>query len=117
MDKLRITGLSVTAIIGIRKWERYVRQPLRIDVECDVDAARAAKTDDIAEALDYGRIARRIVEFVSVSECHLIETLAERVAALLHDEFPVTRCRIVVHKPSAIPYALDTSIEIERPAP
>jgi dihydroneopterin aldolase len=114
MDKLRVTGLEVSTLIGIHAWERQVRQRLWIDLELDTDAARIAASDDIAAALDYGAIARNVVDFVARAEVRLIETLAERVARRLFDEFPISRLKVVVHKPAAVPNARDTSIEIER---
>ena len=114
MDKLRVTGLEVSALIGIHAWERQVRQRLWIDLELDTDAAHIAISDDIAAAFDYGAIARSVVEFVADAEVRLIETLAARIAQRLFDEFPISRLKVVVHKPSAIPNARDTSIEIER---
>jgi len=114
MDKLRITGLALTALIGVHAWERRVRQPIRVDLEFDTDATRAAAADDIAQARDYGAVARRVAELVGVSECKLIETLAERIARCVLDEFDAARVKVVVHKTDAIPAALDTSIEIER---
>ena len=114
MDKLRITGLEVSACIGVRDWERQLRQQLLIDLELQTDAATAAAGDDLQDALDYGVVARRIREIVTGSSCRLIETLAELIAAQVLDEFNVQRVKIVVHKPSAVPGARDTSIEIER---
>ena len=114
MDKLRINGLVVSALIGVHAWERCVRQPIRIDLEFDTDASRAAATDDLDQAHDYGAIARRVTELVGRSEWKLIETLAERIARCVLDEFHVVRVKVVVHKPNAVPAALDTSVEIER---
>ena len=114
MDKLRVTGLEVSARIGLHAWERQVRQRLSIDLELETDAARAAATDDIASAVDYGAIARNLVHFVGGAEFQLIETLAEHIAERLLQQFSIERVRVVVHKPSAILNARDTSIEIER---
>jgi 7,8-dihydroneopterin aldolase/epimerase/oxygenase len=114
MDKLRIVGLEVSARIGIHAWEQQVRQRLSVDLELETDAARAAASDDIADALDYGIIARDVADFVRTSECHLIETLAERIAQRVLDGFPVARLKVCVHKPGAVSGARDTSIEIER---
>ncbi len=114
MDKLRIVGLEVSARIGIHAWEQQVRQRLSVDLELETDAARTAASDDIADALDYSIIAHDIADFVRTSECHLIETLAERIAQRVLDGFPVARLKVCVHKPGAVPGARDTSIEIER---
>lgn len=114
MDKLRVTGLEVSALIGVRAWERAVRQRLLIDLELETDAHRAAARDDLDAALDYGVIARRVCEIVAAARCRLIESLAEQIAQCLLAEFPVERLTVVVHKPSAVPNAGDTCIEIAR---
>lgn len=114
MDTLRITGLEVSAYIGVHDWERAVRQRLVIDLELRTDAAAAAAHDDLHHALDYGAVARRVRELVAGSRCQLIETLAELIAARLLGEYNIDRVKVVVHKPSAVPGARDTSIAIER---
>ncbi len=114
MDKLRVTGLEVSALIGVRAWERAVRQRLLIDLEFETDAHRVAATDDLDTALDYGVIARRVCDIVVAARCRLIESLAEQIAQCLLAEFPVARLTVVVHKPSAVPNARDTCIEITR---
>jgi dihydroneopterin aldolase len=114
MDKLRVTGLAMTALIGVRAWERRVRQPIQVDLEFDTDAARAAAVDDIAQARDYSAVARRVTDLVERSQFNLIESLAEHIARRVLEEFDTPRVKVVVHKPTAIPAALDTSIEIER---
>ena len=110
MDKLRITGLEVSTKIGIRAWEQQVLQRLSIDLELEIDASRAARSDAIADAVDYGIIARDVADFVRASKFRLIETLAERIAQRVLDSFPVSRLKVCVHKPGAIPGARDTSI-------
>ena len=117
MDKLRITGLEVSTKIGIRAWEQQVLQRLSIDLELEIDASRAARSDAIADAVDYGVIARDVADFVRASTFRLIETLAERIAQRVLDSFPVSRLKVCVHKPGAVPGARDTSIEIERARP
>ncbi|HEY6598073.1 MAG TPA: dihydroneopterin aldolase [Pseudomonadales bacterium] len=114
MDKLRVTGLEVSALIGVDEWERSVRQRLLIDLEFDTDTQVIAATDDLNAALDYGVIARRVGDIVADSRCRLIESLADLIAQRLLAEFSLDRLTVVVHKPSAVPNARDTSIEITR---
>jgi dihydroneopterin aldolase len=114
MDKVRVAGLALSALIGVDAWERHVRQTVRIDIEFDVDASTAAATDDLADAVDYGAVARRITDLVENSGFRLIETLAERIAECVLAEFRVPRVKVVLHKPNAVPNAHDTSLEIER---
>ena len=114
MDKLQITGLRVAAVIGVHDWERQLRQPLLIDVNLAIDAAPAAASDAIDDALDYGAVARRVTELTETSRFQLIETLAESIAATLLDEFSPASVTVKVAKPGAVPQAHSVSIEIER---
>ncbi len=116
MDTIFLRDLRVKTIIGIFEWERRVRQTVSIDLEMSCDVAMAAASDNIADALDYKGVAKRIIEFVEESEFQLVETLAERIAATIIDEFGVDRVVVNLKKPGAIRGAKDVGIRIERQA-
>lgn len=116
MDKVFIKGLRVDAVIGVYDWERDIRQKLVFDLDMAADNRVPAASDDVADTLDYDRISRRIAEFVSASEFQLIETLAERVAGLVMEEFAVRQISLTVHKPGAVDIADDVGVSIERTA-
>ena len=113
-DKVFITGLRATAVIGIYDWEREIRQNLQLDLEMQTDVRRAAASEDIADALDYEKISNRVRDFVEQSEFLLVETLAEQLAGLLIAEFNVPWLRLSVHKPDAIEFADEVGVVIER---
>ena len=75
MDVIFLSGLTTECIIGIWDWERRVRQKIVIDLEMGADIRRAAASDAIDDTLDYKRVAKRIIEFVSASEFKLVETI------------------------------------------
>ena len=50
-DKVFINNLQVETIIGIFSWEREVRQVVSVDLVMDFDNKKAAKSDDIKDAL------------------------------------------------------------------
>ena len=114
MDILYIRNLKVDAVVGIFSWEKRIRQPLHLDLEIAIDIRKAAATDDIQYALDYKTVSTRLTEFISQSEWHLIETLAEKIAALLMAEFGVTWLRLKLSKPAALPSADSVGLMIER---
>ena len=114
MDKIFLRELKVEAIIGIWDWERKIRQTIIIDLEMSADIAKAAATDDIKDTLDYKGVAKRVQQFVADSSFQLVETLAERIAGIVRDEFGVAWVRVVVHKPGAIRGSRDVGIDIER---
>lgn len=116
MDIVFLRDLKIEAIIGIFDWEREIKQTVSLDLEMAADVAKAAETDTIAATLDYKAVAKRLIEFVGQSEYNLVETLAERVAEIVINEFNVPWVRVQVNKPGAVRYAGDVGVIIERGA-
>ena len=114
MDIVFIRDLRVDAIIGVFEWERRIRQTLSFDLEMAADIARAAASDRIEDTLDYKAVAKRIRAFVEASEFQLVETLAERVAELVREEFGVPWLRLRLNKTGAVRGARDVGVLIER---
>ena len=114
MDKIFLDALKIDTIIGIWEWERKIRQTVIIDLEMSADIAKAAATDDVADTLNYKSVAKRLQQFVGESSFQLVETLAERIAGIVRDEFGVAWVKVTVHKPGAIRGSRDVGIIIER---
>jgi 7,8-dihydroneopterin aldolase/epimerase/oxygenase len=113
-DRIFVHGLTAECVIGFIDWERRVRQKVVIDLELAADARRAALTDEVHDTLDYRKVVKRVLAFVEASECHLIETLAERVARTLLEEFAIEWVRISLSKPGAFSHSRDVGIALER---
>jgi dihydroneopterin aldolase len=64
--------------------------------------------------LNYKAVSKRIVEYVSQSDFGLVETLAERVAAIVIAEFGVHRVRLKLSKPGAVRGARAVGVTIVR---
>ncbi|MCD9004713.1 dihydroneopterin aldolase [Luteimonas sp. XNQY3] len=114
MDTVFIEGLEIEALIGIYDWERRIRQPLVFDVEMTFDNRVPAASDDIADTLNYKAVSKRLIDYVSASEFGLVETLAERCAAIVIEEFKVERVRLKLSKPGAVRGARAVGVQIER---
>jgi len=114
MDKVFIEALEIEALIGIYDWERRIRQPLLFDIEMAFDNRVPAASDAIGDTLNYKAVSKRVIEIVSGSECGLVETLAERVAAVILDEFGVRHVRLKLSKPGAVRGARAVGVLIER---
>lgn len=114
MDIVFLRDLRIDTVIGIYGWERRVRQTLVFDLEMSADVARAAASDDITDTLNYKAVAKRLTEFVGQSEFLLVETLAERCAALVREEFGVRWVRLTLNKKGAVRGATDVGVIIER---
>ena len=114
MDTVFINDLRIETIIGIYDWERKVRQTISLDLEMGADIHRAAVTDAIEDTLNYKAVAKRLIAFVEASEYQLVETLAEKIAAIVLDEFSVPWLKLTVHKPGAVRGSRDVGVIIER---
>jgi dihydroneopterin aldolase len=114
MDTIYLTELKIETVIGIFEWERRVKQTVSIDLEMSTDVTRAARTDSIADALDYKAVSKAVIELVENSSFQLVETLAERVAELIIRQFSVAQVRLRVNKRGAIRGARDVGVVIER---
>jgi dihydroneopterin aldolase len=114
MDIVFISDLDIDTVIGIFDWEREIRQTVRLNIEMNADIARAAKTDHIDDTLDYKAVAKRMIGFVQASEFGLVETLAERCAEIILEEFPVQWLRLRLDKPGAVRGSRSVGVIIER---
>ena len=114
MDTVFINDLRIETIIGIYDWERKVRQTISLDLEMATDIRQAAASDAIDDTLNYKAVAKRLIAFVEASEYQLVETLAEKIAAIVLDEFSVPWLKLTVHKPGAVRGSRDVGVIIER---
>jgi 7,8-dihydroneopterin aldolase/epimerase/oxygenase len=114
MDKIFVRALKTETIIGIFDWERQVKQTVLIDLQMAVDLRKAALSDAVADTVNYKRVAKSILAFVEASKFHLVEALAEHIAMLVLEEFPVEWVSIVLSKPGAVRSSLDVGVALER---
>lgn len=116
MDIIFLRGLQIETVIGIYDWERKIRQTVVLDLEMAADIRKAAATDAIEDALDYKAVSKRLIAFVEESSFLLVETLAEKITAILLDEFDIPWVRLSLNKKGAIRGASDVGVLIERGA-
>ncbi len=113
-DRILIRDLALRCIIGVQPEERRARQDVVLNIAMEADCRRAARTDDLADAVDYKAIKRDIIEMVEASSYHLLETLAERVADICLRPRGVRRVTVTVDKPGALRFARSVAVEIRR---
>jgi dihydroneopterin aldolase len=113
-DTIFLEGLEIQMILGIQDWEREVRQTVRVDLEMPADARKAAERDHIDATLNYKSVAKRIIAYGESTRFQLVETFAEKVAALVLEEYDLEWIRVSVSKPGAIRGARNVGVRIER---
>ncbi|WP_306213743.1 dihydroneopterin aldolase [Actinoplanes sp. RD1] len=115
-DRIQLRGLRVRGHHGVFDFERRDGQEFVVDVDLELDLARAAETDDVTDTVHYGELAGRLAEVVAGEPVNLIETLADRLAAVCLADARVTAATVTVHKPQApIPHEFaDVAVTIRR---
>lgn len=115
-DSIILTGLRVTAHHGVYGFEKENGQEFVIDVTVWLDLARPAASDDVSHTINYGELAVEVTEAAAHNPVDLIETLAERIAAVVLAHEAAERVQVTVHKPDApipVPFT-DVAVRIER---
>jgi dihydroneopterin aldolase len=75
----------------------HVRVVNRRSCRPDVAPAAVFSSDKVADCIDYDRVTARIRE-ISSAHVNLVETLAERVARLVLDEFGAAWVKVSIAK-------------------
>jgi dihydroneopterin aldolase len=114
MDIIFLRELKIETLIGVYEWEKRVPQTLQIDLDIALPDSRACETDDIADALNYADIVRRIQSELAARHFNLLEALAERIAQILLEEFKAPWAKVSVAKLQAIRGSRMVGISIER---
>jgi 7,8-dihydroneopterin aldolase/epimerase/oxygenase len=99
-DKILLEGMVFHGRHGTLPAERELGQPFVVDVELRLNLRPAGLSDDLTQTVDYGEVQRRAKELVEGPPVNLTETVAERIAAAVLEEFPaVEAVRVKVTKP------------------
>ena len=99
-DRIVLANMQFDGQHGEHDWERATPQPFEVDVELGLDLEPAGRSDELAKTVDYGRVFDIAHEIVESRTFHLLETLAETIAAEVLASFPlVDEIGVRVRKP------------------
>lgn len=95
--------------------EREAGVHLDVDVEVRTDISAAARSDQLEETIDYGRLVETCREVVEERQYQLVETVAERLAEALLAERRASSVLVRVAKRPPLPIAVNRfSVTVER---
>jgi dihydroneopterin aldolase len=97
-DRILLDDVRFYAQHGVTRAEKAVGAWFSVDAELALDLAPAALSDDVRATVDYGGVARRIVEIGTRQRVNLIERLATMIADALLKDFGVEEVRVRVRK-------------------
>ncbi len=109
---LFIKNLKDNCIIGVNSDERVRKQEVRMQLFLWTDIAKASRSDNVEDALDYSKIYKEVVETVEHSTFFLIERLAYEVATICLQHPLTHRVKVILEKVEALKKAESAGIEL-----
>jgi dihydroneopterin aldolase len=109
-----IRDMVLPCSIGVHGHELAARQRVRINLDLAVREDVEPLEDKLANVVCYETIAEGVRALVAHGHINLVETLAERIAALCLRDSRVLSVRVRVEKLDVFPDALSAGVEIER---
>jgi dihydroneopterin aldolase len=113
MSKISIVDLEVFYRVGVPDKERAQPQRLLLTVEMDFDFSRAAKSDGIADTIDYFAVSQRLLKFGEGRNWKLIEKLAADIADMILAGFKPQSVTVEVKK-FPIPQVQHVSVKVTK---
>ena len=112
LRRLFVRDLVIEAQIGVRAYEKGLRQRVRINL--DLGVIETENDDRLESVVCYDDIIAAVRIIVDEGHVHLIETLAERIAEACLRDRRVVMARVRVEKLDVYADAASVGIEIER---
>ncbi len=113
-DHIFIRDLRIDTLIGFHKRERLVPQTVSFDLEIGIANEAVFTSDRVSDCIDYDRVASRIAEIAGAQHYRLVESLADRVARTLLEEFGAARVKVSIAKLGVLKNAARVGVTIER---
>jgi dihydroneopterin aldolase len=113
MSRISIVDLEVFYRVGVPDAERAQPQRLLLTVEMESDFTAAAKSDGIADTIDYFAVTQRLLKFGEGREWKLIEKLASDIADMILAGFQPQSVSVEVKK-FIIPQARHVAVSLIR---
>lgn len=112
--RLFVRDLELAGHIGVRAHELGRAQRVRINLELTVRAPATPLEDRYENVVCYDEVTAAVRRLVAAGHVNLVETLAERIAALCLEDPRVDVAKVRVEKLDVYPDAAGVGVEIER---
>jgi dihydroneopterin aldolase len=114
-DRIELRGLVVRGHHGVFEHERRDGQDFVVDITVWIELDRAGASDDLADTLDYGELAKRAADIVGGPAKNLIEAVAAEIAEDIMRDERAHAVEVTLHKPNApIPLAFNDVAVVAR---
>ena len=116
LDHIFIRDFRLQTLIGFHRRERVVPQTIRLDLEIGIANRAVFASDKVTDCIDYDKVTTRIRE-VAGAHVNLVETLADRVAGMVLDEFGAAWVKVSIAKLGILEDVGLVGVTVERSQP
>lgn len=102
-DEILVEGLPLRTLLGVFPAERKSLRTVRVDLRIGFDVSRAARSDDLADTLDWAELSDRLKRVARKCSYRLLEALASRLVEEVFADERVSYVDATIWKPKAIP--------------
>ncbi len=114
MDKIIITDLQATGIIGVQHPERDTPQMLLINVTLEKDLRKAGISDDLIDTISYSEVSKHVLSEIATANFYLVEALAEHLAQSILRAFNAAAVAIRIEKTNFVAKTARVGVEVYR---
>lgn len=111
--RLVLKSIDCMVHIGVTEGERCERQRLEVDLELEADIAKACRTSDLRDTIDYRAVCDAVRGHLEAGQFYLIEAAASQTLDLLLEKFPVRRATVRIRK-FVLPRVAHVEVVLER---
>ena len=116
LDHIFIRDFRLQTLIGFHRRERVVPQTIRLDLEIGIANRAVFGSDKVTDCIDYDKVTTRIRE-VAGAHVNLVETLADKVAGMVLDEFGAAWVKVSIAKLGILKDVGLVGVTVERSKP
>jgi len=91
MLTIKLSRLEFDGRHGATAVERRSTRKFEVDVELDAEVGSAERSDQLAQTVDYSKVAEVIMAIGTGEPHHLLESLARRMVDTVRQTFPAVR--------------------------
>ncbi|MCD6162911.1 MAG: dihydroneopterin aldolase [candidate division Zixibacteria bacterium] len=95
---LRLKNMTFFGYHGVTDAEKETGCRFEVDCEFHYDITDAVKSDSLEDTVDYSSVYDTINDLIQKNKFNLVETLAQRLADALLDEFAIKWLKVLVRK-------------------
>jgi dihydroneopterin aldolase len=100
MDKIYVNKMEFYGYHGVFPEETRLGQRFAVDLEVSLDLQKAGQTDNLEYSVNYGELYEVCKTIVEGTPCKLVETVAEKIAGQVLEQFSlVSEVTVKVIKP------------------